>query len=66
MAEAECNRIYGSQKKVEMVEEVVVDVDQEITKQSWKQFYVIAEYKNLMVVSIGPGYILSMWLQDQF
>ena len=43
MAEAECNRIYGSQKKVKMVEGVVINVDLQITKQSQKQFYVIAD-----------------------
>ena len=29
-----------------MVEGFVVNVDQQITKQRWKQFYVIADYKN--------------------
>ena len=33
MAEAECNRRYGSQKKVKMVERVVVNVDLQIIKQ---------------------------------
>ena len=43
MAEAEYNRLYGSQKKVEMVEGVVVNFDQQITKQRRKQLYVIAD-----------------------
>ena len=38
IAEAERNRLYGSQKKVEMVEGVVDNVDQKITKQRRKQF----------------------------
>ena len=46
MAEAECNIIYGSQKKVKMVEGVVVRADQQITKQRRKQFYAISGYKN--------------------
>ena len=46
MAEAKFNRLYGSQKKVERVEGFVVDVDQKISKQRRKQFYVIADYKN--------------------
>ena len=66
MAEAECNILYGSQKKVKMVEEGVLNVYQQIIKQSCKQFYIIADYKILMEVSRGTGYILSMWLQDQF
>ena len=45
MSEAECNRLYGSQKKVNMVEGVVINVDLKITKQRQKQFYVIADYK---------------------
>ena len=32
MAESECNILYGSQKKVNMVEGVVINVDQKITK----------------------------------
>ena len=46
MNEYECNRLYGSQKKVNMVEGVVVNVGQQITKQRRKQFYVISDYKN--------------------
>ena len=46
MAEAECGRIYGSQKKVNMVEGVFVNVDLKITKQRWKQLYVIVDHKN--------------------
>ena len=47
MAESECQRLYGSQNKVNMVEGViVVNVDQQITKQRRNQFYVIADYKN--------------------
>ena len=34
--EAECNRIYGSQKKVKMFEGVVINVDLKITKQMRK------------------------------
>ena len=34
--EAECNILYGSQKKVKMVEGVVVNVGQKITKKSRK------------------------------
>ena len=33
MAEVECNRLYVSQKKVKMVEGVVINVDLKITKQ---------------------------------
>ena len=40
MAEDECNRLYGSHKKVNMVEGFFY-VDQNITKQRRKQFYVI-------------------------
>ena len=43
MAESECRRLYDSQKKVKMVEGVVVNVDLKITKQREKQLYVIAE-----------------------
>ena len=46
IAEYECQRIYGSHKKVKMVEGVVVNIDQQITKQRRKQFYVISDYKN--------------------
>ena len=46
MSEAECNRLYGSQKKVKMVEGVVINVDLQITKQRRKQLYVIGDYKN--------------------
>ena len=46
MDEAECNILYGSQKKVKRVEGVVVNVDQQINKQRRNQFYVIADYKN--------------------
>ena len=42
----EYNRLYGSQKKVNMVEEVVVNVEQKITKQRRKKLYVISDYKN--------------------
>ena len=44
MAEAEYNRRYGSQKKVKMVEGFFY-VDQQITKQRRKQFYIISDYK---------------------
>ena len=60
MAEAECNILYGSQKKLEMVEGVVVNVDQQITKQRQKQFYVIDDYKNLYVIVKRSRYILSL------
>ena len=43
MAEAECNTLYGSQKKVNMVEGVVINVDRKVTKQRRKQLYVIAD-----------------------
>ena len=33
MTKSECKRLYGSHKKVNMVEGVVVNVDQKITKQ---------------------------------
>ena len=46
MAEARCNRLYGLQKKVNMVEGVVNNVETKITKQRRKQFYVILDYKN--------------------
>ena len=41
MAEAECKRLYGSQKTVKMVEGFTVNVEQQITKQRRKQFYII-------------------------
>ena len=41
MSESECNILYGLQKKVNMVEGVVVNVDQQINKQRRKQFCVI-------------------------
>ena len=44
-AEAECKILYGSQKNVNMVEGVVVNVDQKNTEQRRKQFYVISDYK---------------------
>ena len=47
MSEFECNRLYGSQNKVNRVEGVVVNVDQQITKQKRKKFYVISDYKNI-------------------
>ena len=43
MAEAEYNRLYGSQKKVKMVEGVVFNVDQKITKQRPKKLYDISD-----------------------
>ena len=43
--EDKCNRLFGSQKKVNMVEGVVANVDQQITKQRRKQLYVISYYK---------------------
>ena len=46
MAEDECNILYGSHKKVKMVEGVVINVDLQITNQRRKQLYVIADYKN--------------------
>ena len=46
IAEAECNRLYGSKKKVKMVEGVVINVDLQITKQRRKQLYVIDDYTN--------------------
>ena len=46
MNESECKRLYGSHKKVNMVEGVVVNIDQNITKQRWKQLYIISDYKN--------------------
>ena len=33
MSETECQRLYGSHKKVKMVEGVVVNVDLQITKK---------------------------------
>ena len=45
MNEAERNRIYGSQKKVNMFEGVVINVDLKITKQRRKQLYIISDYK---------------------
>ena len=48
MAEAECNTLYGSQKKVNMFEGVVINVDRKVTKQRRKQFYVIADYRILI------------------
>ena len=41
MAEAERNILYGSQKKVKMVEGVVINVDVQITKKRQKRLYVI-------------------------
>ena len=46
MAEAKCNRLYVLQKKVKMVEEVVINVDLKNIKKSWKQLYVISDCKN--------------------
>ena len=46
MAEAECNRLYCSQKKANMVEGVVINVDLQITKKRRKQLYVIDDKKN--------------------
>ena len=46
MAEAERKRLYFSQKKVNMVEEVAGNVYQQITKQRQKQFYIISGYKS--------------------
>ena len=66
MAEAECNRLYGSQKKVKMVEGVVVNVDLQITKQRWSNSMLLLTTKSLMEVSRGPGYRLSLWLQEHF
>ena len=43
MAEAECLRLYGSQKKVKIVEGVFVNFDQQINKIMQKQLYVIDE-----------------------
>ena len=45
MAEAECKRLYGSQKKANMAEGIVVNVDQNITKKRCKQLYIIYNYK---------------------
>ena len=55
MSEYECNRLYGSKKKVNMVKGVVINVDLQITKQPKKQLYVIADYKILIEVSRGSG-----------
>ena len=44
MSEAEYNRLYVSKKTVKMVEGIFVNVDQQITKQRWKQFYIIYDY----------------------
>ena len=66
MAEAECNRIYGSQKKVKMFEGVVVNVDQKLLNKGGIDSMLFLTKKTLMEVSIGPGYTLSLWLQDQF
>ena len=43
MAEAECNILYGSQKKVKMVEGFVINIDLQITNQRRKQLYVISD-----------------------
>ena len=45
MDEAEFNRLYGSQKRVNIVGGVVINVYLQITKQRRKQFYVIDDYK---------------------
>ena len=63
---AECNRLYDSQKKVKMVEGVVINVELQITKQRRNKLYAISDYKILIEVSIGKGYILSLWLQYHF
>ena len=44
-ADVKFNMLYGSQKKVDMVEGVVINVYQKIMKKSRKQFYFIADYK---------------------
>ena len=43
MDKSGCNRLYGSMNKVKRVEGVVVNIDQNITKQMRRQFYVIAD-----------------------
>ena len=45
MAEAECNVHYVPQKKVNIDEGVVINVDLQITKKRWKQSYFISDYK---------------------
>ena len=66
MTEDECNIIYGSQKKVNMVEGVVINVDLQITKKSGRNSMLFLNTKVLMEVSSVTGYILSMCFQDQF
>ena len=45
MAGYECQRLHGLQKKMNMVEGVVVNVDQQMNKKRRKKFYVISDYK---------------------
>ena len=44
--EDECQILYGSHKKVNIAEGVVVAVDQQINKQRRNKCYVISDYKN--------------------
>ena len=63
---AEFNRLYGSQKKVKRFEGVVVNVDQKLLNKGGIDSMLFLTKKTLMEVSIGTGYTLSLWLQDQF
>ena len=65
MDEAECQRLYGSQKKVKIVEGVVVNFDQNILIKGVSTSMLLLTKKILMEVLRAPGYILSLWLQDQ-
>ena len=66
MDETKCNRLYSSQKKVKMVEGVVVNVEQKLLIKSGSNSMLFLTTKRLMEVSRGLGYILSMWLQNHF
>ena len=57
MAEAEYNRLYGSQKKVNMVEGVVINVDLKLLSKGGSNYILFLNKKILTEVSIGPGYI---------
>ena len=63
MTEAERNILYGSQAKVKMV---VINVYLKILSKGVSNSMLLLTKKTLMEVSRGPGYILSVWLQDQF
>ena len=63
MTKDELNRLYGSQKKAERVDGVVVNVDQQITNIGRRNYMLSMTTKIIMEMSIGTGYIIILWLQ---